>query len=137
MAGAIIGPDAHLLSFASTSPRVLNDKYGNLENRRFQKIVIEHGVWIGTGAIIVASKPITIGTGAVVGAGAVVTKDVPAYAIVGGVPAKILKYRFDEKVREGLLFSEWWNLSHEELMNLSFDNVELFLNEISSLTKQK
>lgn len=57
----------------------------------FQKVVIRDDVWIGTRAIILPG--VTIGKGAVIGAGAVVTKDVPDYAIVGGVPAKILKYR--------------------------------------------
>ncbi|MCK5538014.1 MAG: acyltransferase [Bacteroidales bacterium] len=58
-------------------------------------IIIEDDVWIGHGAIIL--RGVKIGTGAIVAAGAVVTKDVPAYAIVGGVPAKIIKYRNDNE----------------------------------------
>lgn len=70
-------------------------------------IEIGHDCWIGQRAFIVGG--VKIGTGAVVLAGAVVTKDVPPYAIVGGVPAKVLKYRYDDDTIEFLLKSEWWN----------------------------
>lgn len=58
-------------------------------------IVVEDDVWIGAGSIILAG--VTIGKGAIIGAGAVVNKDVPPYAIVGGVPAKVIKYRNQEQ----------------------------------------
>jgi acetyltransferase-like isoleucine patch superfamily enzyme len=64
-------------------------------------IVIADDVWIGTNAIICSG--VKIGQGAIVAAGAVVTKDVPPYAIVGGNPAKIIKYRFPEESRDRLL----------------------------------
>jgi maltose O-acetyltransferase len=69
-----------------------------LQGKSQAKIVIEDDVWIGINAIILPK--VTIGRGAVVAAGAVVTKDVEPYAIVGGVPAKIIKYRFDTETRE-------------------------------------
>lgn len=59
-----------------------------------KEIVIEDDVWIGANVTVLGG--VRIGRGAVVGAGAVVTKDVPNYAIVGGVPAKLIRYRFDE-----------------------------------------
>jgi hypothetical protein len=59
---------------------------------------------------------ITIATGAIIAAGAVVTKDVPPYAIVGGNPAKIIKYRFDEHLREALLNSKWWEIDFPALL---------------------
>lgn len=85
-------------------------------------IEIGHDCWIGQGAFIVGG--VKIGTGAVVLAGAVVTKDVPPYSIVGGVPAKVVKYRYDEETIDFLLKSEWWNKPIEWLEA----NYELFSN---------
>ena len=64
-------------------------------------IIVDDDVWIGYGATIMSG--VHIGQGAVIAAGAVVTKDVPPYVIVGGVPAKVIKYRFEEKIRERLM----------------------------------
>ena len=58
---------------------------------------------------------ITIGNGAIIGAGAIVTKDVPDYAIVAGVPAKIIKYRFSEEIINKLLELKWWDLDPENI----------------------
>lgn len=63
-------------------------------------------MWIGSYARIM--EGVTIGDGAIVAAGALVTKDVPPYAIVGGVPAKIIRFRFDEATIAGLLELKWW-----------------------------
>jgi virginiamycin A acetyltransferase len=79
-------------------------------------IEIGHDVWIGGGAMI--KRGIEIGTGAVVAARAVVTHDVPPYAVVGGVPARILRYRFPEPVIESLLASRWWDYGPDVLQTL-------------------
>jgi len=76
-------------------------------------VVIGNDVWIGQNALIM--EGVTVGDGAVIAAGAVVTKDVPPYAVVGGVPAKLIKYRFDEQKIEFLTNYQWWTKSDEEL----------------------
>lgn len=81
--------------------------------RRAQKLTLGHDVWIGHGAVVLAGR--SIGTGAVVAAGAVVAKDVPAYAIVAGVPAKLVKWRFPPEIAERLQKLAWWDWTHEAL----------------------
>jgi len=81
--------------------------------RRAHKCTIGHDVWIGHGAIVMPG--VEIGHGAIIGSGAVVTKNIPPYAIAVGVPAKVIKYRFDEKTIEALLSIEWWNWDRAQL----------------------
>ena len=76
-------------------------------------IVVDDDVWIGYGATIMSG--VHIGQGAVVAAGAVVTKDVPPYAIVGGVPARVIKYRFNSELIEELLKVDYSKLTKEEI----------------------
>lgn len=70
-------------------------------------VIIGHDVWIGARVIITSG--VRIGDGAIVAAGAVVTRDVPPYAVVGGVPAKIIKMRFPNAVIDRLRALRWWN----------------------------
>ena len=78
----------------------------NVNDSPFRKVRVGNDVWIGSRAMILGG--VTVGDGAVVGAGAVVTKDVPAYAIVAGVPAKVIKYRFPDRLIELLMDFKWW-----------------------------
>lgn len=86
---------------------------------------IGHDVWIGERAIIMDN--VKIGTGAIIGTSSIVTKDVPPYAIVAGIPAKIINYRFDKKTVDRLLLSEWWNLNPSKLKDLPLNQPEAFL----------
>lgn len=79
----------------------------------FPRTTIEADAWIGSNSII--KSGVTIGVGAVIGAGAIVTKDVEPYAVMGGVPARLIRYRFDEPTRKALLKSRWWELPDEVL----------------------
>ncbi len=81
--------------------------------RRSNLVTIGHDVWIGHGATILPG--ITVGDGAVIGAGAVVSKDVSPYTIVGGVPAKKIRDRFDSRTAERLQILAWWDWDHAKL----------------------
>lgn len=83
----------------------------------YQQISIGNDVWIGARAIILDGA--CIGDGAIVASGAVVSGTVPPYAVVGGVPAKVIRYRFDETTIEQLLRSRWWDLSFDVLRSNS------------------
>ncbi len=83
------------------------------EWRKSHRIQIGDDVWIGHGAIVLPGR--NIGTGAVIAAGAIVTKDVPAYTIVAGNPARPIKRRFPEAVADRLARLAWWDWDHEAL----------------------
>ena len=76
-------------------------------------IVIGNDVWIGYEAVVLAG--VTIGDGAVIGARAVVTKDVPPYAVVGGVPARLIRRRFPDDTISALLALRWWDLPADKI----------------------
>lgn len=118
-----VGNAEHPIHWVSTSPVFQKVRHSGPTKRFFEhnlpelpRTTIGNDVWIGHGVSIKAG--VRIGDGAVVGSGAVVVKDIPDYAIVGGVPAKIIKYRFDEDVILQLLESKWWNLSDEILFHI-------------------
>jgi acetyltransferase-like isoleucine patch superfamily enzyme len=92
-------------------------------------VVIGHDAWIGLGALIMSG--VTIGNGAVIGARSVVTRDVPPYAVVGGVPAQVIKFRFDAPTIEALQRLAWWDWPEEKIREalplLMSDDIRGFL----------
>ena len=109
----VIGPGEHDLTKCSTSGRFYSNTYEELTKKH---CIIGNDVWIGTYAIVM--RGVSIGNGAVVGANSVVTKDVLDFAIVAGVPARMLKFRFDNDTQKKLIDSNWWNLDLEDATHL-------------------
>lgn len=121
---AVSHPHTHLsISAFPYVPHV-----GHFVNKRIQshsEVIIKNDVWIGANCVIMPN--ITIGNGAIIGAGAVVTKDVPDYAIVAGVPAKIIKYRFSDEIINALLELKWWTWDREIIK----ENIHLFQEDLT------
>lgn len=120
----VIGYGDHPLHLLSTST-VFYDSKTTFDIRSKQdnfngkeRVKIGNDVWIGANVFI--KNGISIGNGAVIGAGAVVLDDIPPYAIAVGVPAKILRNRFDEEFIDILLKSEWWNYS-DDFIKMNFE----------------
>ena len=131
-----IGGGNHAMSSASTYTPYWWKRTFDIElddSREAANCEIGSDVWIGAGANIVTG--VRVGDGAVLGAGAVVVKDIPSFAVVGGVPARIIRYRFDEKTRKRLLKLAWWDwprsrvalaatLLHERLDEQTLEKLE-------------
>lgn len=137
-----IGLGNHPTSFVSTSPVFFSQKkqcgisfadteYFNENLRTY----IGNDVWIGVNAYI--KDGIKIGDGAIIGAGAVVVKDVPPYAIIGGVPAKIIKYRYTTDIINRLMKIKWWDFEEQKLKMLQrlivSEDINAFLAECESV----
>lgn len=117
----MIGGD-HFMGLSSSN-FIPHSITSNEAQKKFHKIKIENDVWIGANVFINASKVKNIGNGAMIATGAVVIEDVPPYAVVMGVPAKIKKFRFAEEEIEILQREQWWNWDDQTIK----DNVDCFM----------
>lgn len=122
---AFYSSQSHLDSYVSnfSFSEILTDNDGH-------SVVIGNDVWIGDNVLIKGG--ITIGDGAIIAMGAVVTHNIPPYCIVGGVPAKTIRYRFSEENIEKLLKLQWWNQTEDWIRTHaeSFTNAEVFLKNL-------
>lgn len=119
---------------------VNEEKYSDFNyidsNQRYT-VSIGNDVWIGSSAKIM--EGVTIGDGAVVAAGAIVTRDVPPYAIVGGIPAKIIKYRFDTETIQKLIELKWWDKNQAWIKEHAddFEDVEKLLAHLEKQIREE
>jgi len=110
------GNQGHRMDWVSTFPFYFQANIFKSSKNAYEKVgntVIGDDVWIGSEAMIMAG--ITVGSGAVVAARSVVVKDVPPYAIVGGNPASIIKFRFNKERIKTLLKLKWWDWSEDKV----------------------
>lgn len=117
--GVQLGAGRHPIHMASTSQlfyntnSLKNDWVHPISYEQNLPISVGNDVWIGSNTLIMGG--VTIGDGAVIGARSLVTKDIPPYAIAVGMPARVIKYRFEPEVVERLLEIQWWNFSEDEI----------------------
>ena len=125
----------HRSDFISTYPfNVLLKTFSYIKGHPKSKgnIIIGNDVWIGSHAKILSG--VKIGNGAIIGANSLVTNDIPDYAIVGGNPAKIIRFRFNEKTISLLNDIKWWDFDEEKLLEyiplIQSDNIDKFIKSI-------
>jgi chloramphenicol O-acetyltransferase type B len=121
----ILGVDSHFDLCLMNEPANLSAPPTSLRTT-----TIKNDVWIGHGAIINAG--VTINNGAVVAAGSVVTRDVPPYAIVGGNPAQIIRYRFPEQTIAVLEHLQWWRFSPKQIAGWPINDIEQLINRLKA-----
>ncbi len=141
----IIGGGEHPSDFVSTHPAFYSPseqagftfvsqshftEYPTIEGSTYQ-VIVGHDVWMGNRVIVM--NGVRVGHGAIIGAGALLTRDAEPYGIYAGIPARLLRHRFDEPTRRALLASAWWEKDWDWLRAHAhlFPDVERFLSEVA------
>ncbi|MDR2309127.1 MAG: CatB-related O-acetyltransferase [Paucimonas sp.] len=130
--GVVLGQEknTHPVDWLSTHPFQYTGT--DLEyTARIDLATIGHDVWIGHSAMVM--EGVTVGTGAIIATRSVVTKDVPPYAVVAGVPARVVRYRYPPEMIERLLASQWWERDIEQLRNLPLNDPDACLEALESM----
>lgn len=130
--GVVLGQEKrnHPTDWLSTHPFQYTDTAWEYD-APIEMATVGHDVWIGHEALIL--EGVHIGTGAVVATRALVTQNVPPYAVVAGVPAKVIRYRYPEDMIERLLASRWWERDHEALKGLPLNDPAACLDQLDGL----
>jgi len=134
-----IGLGNHNINILSTSPFFEyispKDTIKLAQQEPKRRVIIGHDVWIGDSVMIATG--VRIGNGCVIAAGSVVTKDVEDYTIVGGVPAKFIKYRFEQSIIKALLKIEWWDINPKLLKKLPSHDIEKTIEYLLKINKKR
>lgn len=135
-----IGPGKHPTHFVSLHPIFYRDNSragfsftSMSEFSEYEEVKIGNDVWIGANSIVMPG--VKVSDGVIIAAGAVVTKDIPPYAIAGGVPAKVIKYRFDDITIDNLKKIKWWDRDPNYLKQYykKFHSIELFTEHFTKI----
>ncbi|WP_346837884.1 CatB-related O-acetyltransferase [Microbulbifer sp. SAOS-129_SWC] len=125
------------LKFFEDNPDLSNFQVRNTEPKNQLGVTIGNDVWIGEDVSI--ARGVTIGNGAILAAKALITKDVPPYSIVGGVPAKVIRYRFSNEIVEQLCQLQWWDYKVKTILsdNADVDIQEFIIKAVRSIESGK
>lgn len=136
--GVVIGDSNHPTNWLSTHSFQWGDgqwipseafrNFSRPKERKKAHTIIGSDVWIGANAIILSN--VSIGDGAIIAAGSVVSRDVPPYAIVGGIPARIIRYRFDDQTIARLMKIRWWRFRPDDLFDIPFEDIQATVLEL-------
>ena len=124
-----------LAGYHSSPVKYPDERNGRTVPDFLKKTTIGNDVWIGHGSFI--GQGVTIGDGAVVAGHSVVTKDVPPYAIVGGNPARVIRFRFEPGQIDRLLVLRWWRFAAWDLKGIDFPRIDQVIEQLSDVVRTK